>query len=548
VAGVDICPVCGSKMGDDAKACSICGTAFEQVSYQCPLCGGDVGVTDEICHQCGADLVPVSPGKVDEIDNISIPSDEERGVAEEIATAVFVDVKLEELVKLPGVGPLRAKILFDAGYTDLRKLKQASVVELMNIRGIGRKAAGEIKSALRELTLEQIRETPLTEETIGAEHQCPLCATIVSAYESSCYECGCIFKAQDLGDDDSDRLALSYYDSKLLRAPDSRDLWYARGATLVKMGNYEQALNSYNRAIDIDPSFQTAWMSKAEVYNKLGDSAKAAECYSHIITTTSGGHIPGTEMEIPDKLDDKDNDDLNLEPPKEPEVQEADESVVGEPSVPVVQERIGPVVQERFEPTAQGTTEPEAPVPSEPVPEQIPETAEPVPEITPAEDEPELNVQQASSVMTEIHMDYQKQVEKPDYDSMTEEELKKELSRRATRVKPYLKVAREAGVDINHAKRLVSRAVSESKQNEYKVAVQLMDEGIEFAETEFRKKISVDIENLASVVRDLKIQGKNMSAAAFMITESKELLDSGEIVASIEKLKACLEYVEIIAS
>jgi hypothetical protein len=179
---MDKCPVCGSTMGKDAKACSICGTAFDAGPPLCPLCDTPVDPKATECPNCGSELEGIKSGTAntvseiteENIESISTSSNEDRGAAEAIAKSVFVDVELEELVKLPGIGPLRAKILFDAGFTDLRKLKQASVVELMNIRGIGRKAAGEIKAALREYSLEEIRGIELTEETVGAELQCPL--------------------------------------------------------------------------------------------------------------------------------------------------------------------------------------------------------------------------------------------------------------------------------------------------------------------------------------------------------------------------------------
>ena len=247
---------------------------------------------------------------ITEVETAEMPTGVDKETAELIASDVFVDVELEELVKLSGVGPLKAKILYDAGFKDLRTLKRASVVELMNIRGIGRKAAGEIKAALRESSLEEIRETEITKESVESEYQCPLCETIVSTYESSCYECGCIFEPGAVDDEDSDRQALSYYDSKLLRSPENKDLWYARGATLVKIEEYEQALNSFNRALGLDKTFQAAWMSKAEVYNKLGDSTKAAECYSHIISSASVGLALGGGDDDDDDWDDDDDDDF----------------------------------------------------------------------------------------------------------------------------------------------------------------------------------------------------------------------------------------------
>jgi len=501
-------------MGPDAKACSICGTEYNAKILYCQVCDSQVSEADGICPHCGSDLGELKPGprgrieelNPEDVELVSSPSAEEEGAAEEIAKSVFVDVELEELVKLEAIGPLRAKILFDAGYTDLRKLKQASVVELMNIRGIGRKAAGEIKTALREHSLEEIRQTELTEETVGAEYQCQLCGTIVSAYETSCYECGCVFKKDAVDASDADRLALSYYDSKLLRTPDSKDLWYARGATLVKMGEYEHAIGSFNRAIEIDPSFQAAWMSKAEVYNRLGESVKAAECYSHIITSTSGGQIPGADQDFEASEQEP---ELALEPPK---------------------------------PEAVMAGEPEPARAEEPMRMAEPDLTQP-PELA----EPEV-MKPKTGEFAEISMDYTKPVPaKPDYDSMPEADLRKELSKRATQVKPYLAFAKDLGVDINHAKRLISRAVTESKQGEFKVAVQLMDEGIAFAENEFRKKMVEDIDNLAAVLRDLKTSGADVTGCADLLAATRRSLEAGDTVGSIDMMKKCLEAVETIA-
>ena len=499
---MDRCPVCGSILGAEAKACSVCGTSFSDAPTQCPLCNYHIQGDSKVCPSCGADIVKTQVEEFQEIsaeniETVERPTKQDTGEAEKIAHSIFIDVELEELVKLPGIGPLRAKILFDSGYTDLRKLKQASVVELMNIRGIGRKAAGEIKAALREYSLEEIRGIELTEETIGAELQCPLCATIVSAYETSCYECGCNFNKDEGADTDADKLALSYYDSKLLRTPDNKDLWYARGATLVKMEEFEQAINSFNRAIEIDPSFQAAWMSKAGVYNRLGESSKAAECYSHIITSASGGQIPGSEDALTEENSDIEEEKLALEPPSGP-----------------------------------------APMPKaeENVPEEepkVPETAD------------ELN---ASTELSEIKMDYSKsEPAKPDYDTMTVEELKKELSQRATFVKPYLGLAKQVEVDINHAKRLISRAVTESKQGELKIAIQLMDEAINFAETEFVRKITEDLDNLAEIIRNLKSTGMDVLLPVEHLSNAKASLEARDIAKSFDALKKCLEAVEAIA-
>ncbi len=585
---MDNCPVCGSEIGKGAEACDTCGTAFDEIPSKCPLCDAEVDDSATECPSCGAEMdasqKPVPDTDIDEVEIAEMPSEVEKETAELIASDVFVDVELEELVKLSGVGPLKAKILYDSGFTNLRKLKQASVVELMNIRGIGRKAAGEIKAALRESSLEEIRETELTKETVEAEYQCPLCETIVSAYETSCYECGCIFEPGAVADEDSDRLALSYYDSKLLREPDNKDLWYARGATLIKMEEYDQALNSFNRSLDIDKSFQSAWMSKAEVYNKLGDSTKAAECYSHIISSASGKALGADSEDDDDFLDDDDISEVKeiVEPEEEPATEEIPEEEIEDAvelteadSVPASSEVDGsqeseeePVVEElpAIEEIPEEEIEDTAELPetddTEPVIEKYPEIedsddddleleAPPPPEAAEPEEPPEVmkphSTEDISSGL-DINMDYTRpEPDKLDLDSMSETDMKKYLSQRASYVKPYLALAKELDVNINHAKKLIARAVGESKKGELKLAIEVINEGIEYAEAEFHNKVSKDMEELASVIRDLKMTGIDVSGAVDFITESKRLLEEGEIIKSVEKLRVCLEHIETIA-
>ena len=628
------CPVCGSKIGEGAEACDVCGTAFDEIPSKCPLCDTEVDELVAECPNCGAEMNEsqdsVPDTEIDEVEIAEMPSEADKETAELIATDVFVDVELEELVKLSGVGPLKAQILYDAGFKDLRTLKRASVVELMNIRGIGRKAAGEIKSALRESTLEEIRETEITKETVEAEYQCPLCETIVSAYETSCYECGCIFEPGAVADEDSDRLALSYYDSKLLRSPDNKDLWYARGATLVKIEEYEQALNSFNRALELDKTFQAAWMSKAEVYNKLGDSTKAAECYSHIITSASAGLTLGGE----DDDDDDFMDDMELDKPAEEQTASEEETISIEdeeiePEEIIEEPEEGPVIEQEIETdieedepveesaedeseeivqtdsledeedekelvleepeeiieepaeepveeeiieagveTDDGTSgempyepeeetvieqEPEDDLELEP-PEEEP-VIEPEPELIeePGANGPEVikphSYDEISSSGINIDMDYTRpEPERPDLDGMTDTEMKKYLSKRASHVKPYLALARSLDVDINHAKRLIAKAVAESKKGDLKMAIEIINEGIDFAETEFHKKVAEDIDNMATLIRDLKITGIDVSNAVELITETKKMLEDGKIIEAVESLQKCLEHVEKIAS
>ncbi len=319
----NICPVCGGGIKEDEGACSVCGTVFippgpdqsetapvetedtAPESIKCPDCGNMVPAGKNICDECGSRIGMASE---DEYEDMEEPDEDEEEVEERIVDVgkevdeldqgpIEIDEDfdptnlgkdMEDILKLPGVGPLRAKILMEAGYTDLIKLKRASVMELIKIKGIGRKSAGEIKTALRDMKLQDIRSKELDLESIEKEGACPLCNTIVSVYESACYECGTTLRDHhaQVVEGDQDSMALAYYDTKLKEDPNNKEMWYARGATMIKMEEFDKALSSFDKALEIDPNYQNVWISKAEVFNKMGEPMKAADCYSHVISTT----------------------------------------------------------------------------------------------------------------------------------------------------------------------------------------------------------------------------------------------------------------------
>ncbi len=498
-------------------------------------------------------------------DSVPMPDFDEEELEDEKDR--LVEKELEELVKLKGIGPLKAKILYDSGFTDLRALKHATVVELMKIRGIGRKAAGEIKSELQHIDLMEVKQHELKAEDVDTEFQCPLCATITSAFESSCYECGTIFETDVEEGEDSDRLALSYYDSKLLRTPDNHDLWYARGATLMKMEDFNLALKSFDRALEINPEFQTAWVSKAEVYNRLGDPIKAAECYGHIISKSmpaqtdeeiEAGLAP-TQIEV--TAEDVKDFEAELDDVKPTEEVTPTPEETEEPAPVEAVEAPEPVDEPIEEPApepevAAAEPEPEIDVqPVEPVEESLeesePEVAEAEPEIEEqtlepiVDDGPEsLPVPVVVTPVMEIKMDYVKPGEEDKMIGMSDKQLKKQLSKRAAYVKPLLLMAKEADIDITHGKRLIAKGVSESKKGDMMQAITLLGQGIEVIESHYRAKVSVDITTLADNVRELKTSGIDVTKAVHLITSANEKLVNSEFNEALEDMKSCLDLIE----
>ena len=47
--------------------------------------------------------------------------------------------------------------------------------------------------------------------------------------------------------------------------------WLEKGLALYNSGNYEEALNCYNNALELEPSFEEAWYRKGMVIGALGD-------------------------------------------------------------------------------------------------------------------------------------------------------------------------------------------------------------------------------------------------------------------------------------
>ena len=47
--------------------------------------------------------------------------------------------------------------------------------------------------------------------------------------------------------------ALSFFDQALLQDPTNPDLWNYKGVALRSLGRYDEALDCYNKSLDIDP-------------------------------------------------------------------------------------------------------------------------------------------------------------------------------------------------------------------------------------------------------------------------------------------------------
>lgn len=60
--------------------------------------------------------------------------------------------------------------------------------------------------------------------------------------------------------------------------------WYNEGITLVKLSQYNEAIKSFNKAIEIYPQYADAWYEKARCYSIKGEKANAFQSLNRAVT------------------------------------------------------------------------------------------------------------------------------------------------------------------------------------------------------------------------------------------------------------------------
>jgi tetratricopeptide (TPR) repeat protein len=71
--------------------------------------------------------------------------------------------------------------------------------------------------------------------------------------------------------------ASMYFDRAAQADPSNPAVWFNKGQTLDAERKYDQAIDAYSQAIQLDGNFADAWSSKAVSYYNLDQSDKALE-------------------------------------------------------------------------------------------------------------------------------------------------------------------------------------------------------------------------------------------------------------------------------
>ncbi|MCT7949129.1 CHAT domain-containing tetratricopeptide repeat protein [Ancylothrix sp. C2] len=77
--------------------------------------------------------------------------------------------------------------------------------------------------------------------------------------------------------------ALASYEKAIDIEPKFHLAWHNKGAVLTDLGRYEEALASYQKAIEIEPKFHNAWNGKGVVLSDLGRYEEALASYQKAI-------------------------------------------------------------------------------------------------------------------------------------------------------------------------------------------------------------------------------------------------------------------------
>jgi tetratricopeptide (TPR) repeat protein len=77
--------------------------------------------------------------------------------------------------------------------------------------------------------------------------------------------------------------AIASYDRAVEIKPDLHDAWYNRGSTLGRLGHYEEAIASYDRAMEIKPDLHEAWNNRGISLHRLGRYEEAIASYDRAV-------------------------------------------------------------------------------------------------------------------------------------------------------------------------------------------------------------------------------------------------------------------------
>ncbi len=82
--------------------------------------------------------------------------------------------------------------------------------------------------------------------------------------------------------------ALECFDRALALDPAYAEVWLAKGICLFNLRRYDESLAALDTALEIDPGMAAAWHMKGMVFSTIGRYEEAQECYMSAATLDPG--------------------------------------------------------------------------------------------------------------------------------------------------------------------------------------------------------------------------------------------------------------------
>jgi len=86
-----------------------------------------------------------------------------------------------------------------------------------------------------------------------------------------------------LGEQGDAQNAMECFDRALEINPNYAEAWHNKGSLYYKQGDTENAMKCFDRVLEIDPNDAEAWLKKGALYVKQGDAQNAIECFDRVL-------------------------------------------------------------------------------------------------------------------------------------------------------------------------------------------------------------------------------------------------------------------------
>jgi tetratricopeptide (TPR) repeat protein len=82
--------------------------------------------------------------------------------------------------------------------------------------------------------------------------------------------------------------AVASYDKAVFIRPNNADAWNNRGVALENLGQYSESVSSYDQAVTLKPGYADAWYNRGVALRKLGRYADAVASYDKALAANQG--------------------------------------------------------------------------------------------------------------------------------------------------------------------------------------------------------------------------------------------------------------------